>query len=245
MLTSDYSKDKEGIEAIRRGIELGMTVIDTAEAYGNGHTEELVGEAIKDFNREDLFIITKVLPEHAKYEDVIKSAKNSMKRLGTYIDLYLLHWPSNYPLSETMKAFEKLVDDGVIGYFGLSNFDVNSIEEARNYLSKYDIVAVENKYSLIDRKNQDVLEYAKREGMLFLPYTPLEHGKFANDKFLEEIGKKYNKTPIQVALNWYICIDNVIPIPKAGNIKHVEENSGAMGWRLDKEDWDKINNHYI
>ena len=120
--TSDYSNDERDIKAIRKALELGITAIDTAEMYGNGHAEELVGTAIKEFKRDDLFIITKVWPNHAKYEDVIKSALASSKRLGTYIDLYLLHWPSDAPLCETIKAFEDLTDKGVIKYFGLTDF---------------------------------------------------------------------------------------------------------------------------
>ena len=245
-LSPDYSNDAEWVRVLRRGIELGMTLIDTAEAYGGGHSEELVGQAIRGFPRDELFIVTKVHPSHARYDDVIKSALASSRRLGTYIDLYLLHWPAeNVPICETMKAFEKLANDGVIRFIGLSNFDVRGIEEARSCLSKYDVVAVENRFSLLHRDDEStVIPYAQRNGMLYLAYTPLEYGAFANDEFLRGIGRIYGKTPIQVALNWYICIDNVIPIPKAGRIEHVEENAGAMGWRLDRSHWEEISRHF-
>ncbi|MGC9153613.1 MAG: aldo/keto reductase [Vulcanisaeta sp.] len=242
----DYSNDNNWVAALRRGIELGMTLIDTAEMYGGGHSEELVGRAIKGFPRDELFIVTKVWPNHARYDDVIRSARASQQRLGTYIDLYLLHWPApDVPICETMKAMERLVDEGVVRFFGLSNFDVNGIEEARRCLSKYDIAAIENRYSLVHRVDEgSVIPYVQRNGMLYLAYTPIEKGAFANNEFLRDIGKRYGKTPIQVVLNWYVGIDNLVPIPKAGRIEHVEENAGAMGWRLSKEDWELISRHF-
>lgn len=242
----DYSNDEGWVKALRRGIELGMTLIDTAEMYGGGHAEELVGKAIKGFPREELFIVTKVWPNHARYDDVIRSARASRERLGTYIDLYLLHWPAtDVPICETMKAFEKLIDDGVVRFVGLSNFDVEGIERARQCFSKYDIVAVENRYSLLHRVDEaSVIPYVQRNGMLYLAYTPLEKGEFARNEFLGSIGRKYGKTAIQVVLNWYVGIDNLVPIPKAGKVEHVEENAGAMGWRLSKEDWDAISTHF-
>ncbi|MFB6470566.1 MAG: aldo/keto reductase [Vulcanisaeta sp. AZ3] len=242
----DDSMDSDWVRTLRRGIELGMTLIDTAEMYGNGHAEELIGEAIRGFPRDELFIITKVWPNHARYDDVIKSVKASMGRLGTYIDLYLLHWPApEVPICETMRAMERLVDDGVVRFFGLSNFDVKGIEEARSCLSKYDVAAVENRYSLLRRADEtSVIPYVQRNGMLFLAYTPIEKGAFKNDEFLQSIGRKYGKTAVQVVLNWYVGIDNLVPIPKAGRIDHVEENAGAMGWRLSKEDWEAISRHF-
>jgi len=242
----DRSKDKEWIHCIRRGIELGITTIDTAEMYGGGHAEELVGEAIKGFPRDELFIVTKLWPSHSSYDDAIKSAKNSSKRLGTYIDLYLLHFPpSKSKLCEVMNAFEKLVDEGVIRYFGLSNFDVNGIRDAMECLKKYEIVAIQNHYSLLHREDeQDVIPFTKSKGMLYMAYTPLENGVLANNNFLAEVGRKYNKTAVQVALNWYVKIDNVVPIVKASKVEHVEENAGGMGWRMSDEDWIRISEHF-
>ncbi|MGC9010387.1 MAG: aldo/keto reductase [Sulfolobales archaeon] len=244
--TPDYSRDRESVEALRRGIELGIKLIDTAEMYGGGHSEELVGVAIKSFDREELFIVTKVWPTNASYDSVLRSARASMNRLGTYIDLYLLHWPSeNVPICETIKAFEKLVDDGVIRFYGVSNFNVRQIEDARYCSKKYDVVAVQNRFSLFYRHDEkDVIPYAKREGLLYMAYTPIEKGAVAREEFLRRIGEKYGKTAVQVALNWLISIDPVVPIPKASKIQHVEENAGAMGWRLSREDWEAISNKY-
>lgn len=241
---TDTSNDENDLKAIRKAIELGITTIDTAEMYGNGHAEELVGEAIKEYKRDELFIITKVWPNHAKYDDTIKSAINSSKRLGTYIDLYLLHWPSDVEICETIQAFEELVDRGIIRYFGLSNFKWRDIEKATLCTKKYEIVAVENHYSLWDRSDEETLKYTQRKGLLYLSYTPIEKGKLSKDEVLREIGKKYNKTALQVAINWYIQIPNLVPIIKASNIKHLEEDAGGLGWKLTEEDWIKISQSY-
>ncbi|WP_338598345.1 aldo/keto reductase [Sulfolobus tengchongensis] len=242
---ASHSMDNQWVSAIKRAIELGIRVIDTAEMYGNGHAEELVGEAIKEFSREDLFIVSKVWPSHADYDNVIKSAKNSSKRIGSYIDLYLLHAPSRVPICKTIKAFERLVDDGVIRFFGLSNFDVDGIERAVECSSKYDIVAIQNHYSLLNRDDErKALSYAEQNGLMYMAYTPLENSTLSSNEFLANIGKKYGKTATQVALNWYISRNNVIPIVKATKIPHVEENAGAMGWRLSEEDWKAIDAHF-
>ncbi|MEZ0289505.1 MAG: aldo/keto reductase [Sulfolobales archaeon] len=242
----DYSRDRESIEALKRGIELGITLIDTAEMYGGGHSEEIVGRAVRDFSREELFIVTKVWPSNASYDSVLRSARASMRRLETYIDLYLLHWPSeSVPICETIKAFERLVDEGVIRFYGLSNFSVEGVEEARYCSKKYDVVAIQNRYSLYYRRDErDVIPYAQREGLMYMAYTPLEKGVVARDSFLREIGEKYGKTAVQVALNWMISIDNVVPIPKSSRVEHVEEIAGSLGWRLDETDLKRISERY-
>jgi len=235
------------IEALRYGISLGLTLIDTAEFYGGGHTEELVGQAIKGYNREDLFIVSKVWQTNLHYDDVLKAAERSLQRLQTrYIDLYLIHWPNPaIPLSETMKAMEKLVELGKIRYIGVSNFDVNLMEEARSYLSREDIMANQVRYSLLDRTPEEsILPYCEREKITLMAYTPLAKGNLAKDKKLAEIGKKYKKTAAQVALNWLISKTPVIAIPKAITKKHIEENAGSMGWRLSEEDIMSIDKYF-
>jgi len=237
----DRSMDNASIAALRRGIELGATMIDTAEMYAGGRAEELVGRAIKGFERDELFIVTKVWPTNASYEGVLKAAKRSSERLGTYIDLYLLHWPSSFPICETMRAMEELVKKGLIRHIGLSNFDVKSIEDARACLKNTDIAAVQNRFSPVYREDySSVIPYAQREGMMYMAYTPIEKGALSGNRLLRRIGEKYGKTPIQVALNWLICIEPAVPIPKASRIEHVEENVGSMGWRLSGEDFAEI-----
>jgi len=248
----DYSRDREAIEAIRYAIELGMTHIDTAEMYGGGHAEELVGEAIKAFKRDEVFIASKVWHTNLRYDDVLKACERSLKRLQTnHIDLYYIHWPSDViPLSETMRALERLYKDGKIRYIGLSNFSVAQIEEARSYLSTIDVVAIQAEYSLYNRKIEaDLIPYCFRNGMTVVAYSPLARGALLVDlrkpmerriQPLLELAEKYSKTPVQIALNWVIWHDQVIAIPKALQRQHLEENAGAAGWKLTKEDYDLI-----
>jgi len=240
----DDSRDEEGIRAIKKAIELGMWLIDTAEIYGEGHSEELVGEAIKQFKRDEVFIVTKVWYTNLRFDDVMKAIRGSLRRLGVkYVDLYLVHAPNPaIPFSETAKAMERLVDEGLARYIGVSNFTASEMEKFRNCLSKYDIVVNQVKYSLLDRKIEtDVLPYCQREKILVMAYTPLEKGRLAKLSKLKEIGKKYGKTAAQVALNWLICHDWVMAIPKAIRVEHIEENAGAMGWRLSDKDFEELN----
>jgi diketogulonate reductase-like aldo/keto reductase len=244
--SADTSMDEEWVAALRRGVELGMTLIDTAEMYGGGHSEELVGRAIRGFGRDELFIVSKVWPSHAGYDDVLRSAEASVRRLGTFMDLYLIHWPpTDVPLCETMRGLEAVVARGYARFIGVSNFGLELVEEARSCLSREDVVAIENKFSLLDRRDEEtVIPYAEREGMLYLAYTPLEKGQLSRDSFLAEVGRRYGRTAAQVALNWLVMINPVVPIPKASTIQHVEENAGAMGWRLSEEDWRKISEKF-
>ena len=237
-MSPDYGGDKQWVAALRRGIELGMTLIDTAEVYGGGHAEELVGEAIRGFPRSELFIVSKVWPSRATRDEVVRAAEASARRLGTHIDLYLLHWPpGDGRLGERMRGLEEVVRRGLARYVGVSNFAVEQVEEARQYLSAVDVVAIQNRMSLAYRVyERDVVPYAQREGMLFMAYTPLEKGALARHPLLAEVGAKYGKTAAQVALNWLVCLEPVVPVPKAARVEHVEENAGAAGWRLSKED---------
>jgi len=243
----DTGGDKEAIQALRRGIELGMYLIDTAEMYGAGHAEEVVGEAIKPFSREQVFIVSKVLPENLHYADVIKAAQRSLKRLqADWIDLYLIHLPNpKIPLVETIEAMEELVERNVVRFIGVSNFDLSQVEEARSYLSKDNIVVNQVEYNLLERSiERDVLPYCTRQQMTVMAYTPLASGRLSKSKFLLEVGKRYEKTAAQVALNWLIAKERVVAIPKAVNIDHLEENAGAMGWRLSQDDIEHISSYF-
>ncbi len=240
----DYSKDTLWIDALRYGIEysiekIGFALIDTAELYGAGHSEELVGEAIKDFPRERVFIVTKVKSENLRYERVIRSAKASLERLKTnYIDLYLVHWPNpRIPLSETMRALEKLYNEGIVRYIGVSNFDVRLMEEARTYLSVTDIIVNQIKYSLLDRHaEKEIISYCQKEKIIVMAYTPLEHGKVLRLEIIRKLAEKYGRSPAQIALNWLISKPLIVTIPKAEKKKHIKENIDTMGWRLHEED---------
>jgi len=243
----DTTGNNEAIRALRRAIELGMYLIDTAEMYGAGHAEELVGEAIKPFPREQVFIVSKVLPENLHYADVIKAAEKSLRRLQTdWIDLYLIHFPNpQIPLGETLEAMAKLVERNLVRLIGVSNFDVSQMEEARSFLSKGKIVTNQVDYSLLVRSiERDVLPYCEQQQMTVMAYRPLARGELPRNKFLQEVGKKYGKTAAQVALNWLIAKEEVIAIPKAVNLDHVAENASAMGWRLSQDDIERISAHF-
>lgn len=241
--SADHSRDQESIEIIRYGLDLGINLIDTAEFYGAGHSEELVGEAIREYGREDIFIISKIWPTHFGYESAKKAARASARRMGTYIDLYLLHWPGNSfkRIQETLHALEELVDEGIIRHIGVSNFDLELLRKSQEVMRKYEIVANEVKYSIKDRwpETTGLLEYMKHEKITLIAYTPLEKGSLAGNECLKGIGKSYGKSAAQVALNYLIWEENVVAIPKAGNRRHLEENFGAMGWRLKSEDREK------
>jgi len=248
-MTPDYSHDEEAVEAIRYAISLGMTHIDTAEIYGAGHSEELVGRAIKDMDREKLFIATKVWYTNLRFDDVINACKNSLNRLNLkYVDLYIIHWPSNtIPLQETMKAMERLYKEGKIRYIGVSNFNVDQLEEARQCLSITDVVSNQVEYSLYKREiEKDLLPYCQRSGITITAYRPLGLGNISkeiNDSSsrlggaLRKLAMKYGKTPVQVALNWVIWNECVVTIPKAIQKAHIAENAGAAGWRLEENDY--------
>jgi diketogulonate reductase-like aldo/keto reductase len=245
----DYSNDELAIEIIRFAVEIGMNFIDTAEMYGAGHSEELVGEAIKGI-REKVFIATKVLPTNFRYEDVIKACERSLRRLKTsYIDLYQLHWPNpSIPIKETMRAMERLANEGKIRYIGISNFSVEETIEAMNALSKYEIVSNQVEYSLLVRDiEKDLLDFCRKNKITVIAYSPLARGELLKGKyyeFLSKIGKKYNKTAAQVALNWLIIKENVVAIPKAFSKAKIVENMGAYGWKLSDEDLKTIDEFF-
>ena len=205
------------VQALRRGIELGYNLIDTAEMYANGRSEEVVAEAVKDV-RKDVFIASKVSPENLHRDDVIKACMRSLKRLETsFIDLYQVHWPNpNIPIAETMTAMEKLVRDGRIRYIGVSNFNVGQINEARDALSKNELVSNQVEYSLRSRAIEaDILPYCKKEKLTLIAYTPLARGSVPEALIPRTICKKYGMTPIQVMLNWVTRDECVVAIPKS------------------------------
>ena len=240
-------EDKE-VKALRLGLELGMRFIDTAEVYAHGHSEEVVAMALKG-ERESVFIATKVSPENLSYERVIRSCEASLKRLKTnYIDLYQVHWPnSRIPIADTMKAMEKLVADGKVRQIGVSNFSVKQTREAQEALSKNFLASNQVEYSLVERSiEEDLLPYCTKEHVTIIAYSPVARGHIPGATqeeqwcTLDSIASKYGKTRTQVALNWLICKEAVVAIPKASNPEHVRENAGSTGWALKKEDQDTL-----
>lgn len=249
--SKDESKDAEAIEAIRLGIELGMAFIDTAEAYGGGHSEEVVGKAIAD-TKAEVFVATKVSPEHLSYESVIRSAKASLRRLNVKtIDLYQVHWPNpRIPIRETMRAMERLVKDGLVRFIGVSNFSVSELEEAMASLAREEIVSNQVEYSLLERGiERDMIPFCERERITVIAYSPLARGKLSEpDKHLSKdeadalrkLAEKYRKTPSQIALNWVIRRPIAVAIPKAARVEHVRENAGSADWSMSPEDYELL-----
>jgi len=233
----------EAVRALRRGIELGMTHIDTAEMYGAGAVEEILGEALAAIPRGSLFITTKVLPENATYKGTIAACERSLRRLRMeYVDLYLLHWPGSHPLAETMRALEDLVRLGKTRHIGVSNFDLDDLREAESHLRDVKLAANEVLYNLAERGVEArLLPYCRERGIAIVGYTPFGRGR-GLDKgspgraVLERIGAKHAKTARQVVLNFLTRDPALFAIPKASTVAHVEENAGGAGWQLDAED---------
>ena len=242
MIDGDSVKESRAIETLRLGLEQGMSHIDTAEMYGNGHVEELVAEAIEG-RRDKIFLVSKVLPYNASYEGTLMACKKSLKRLKTeWLDLYLLHWPSSYPISETMRAMEKLVSDGLVKYIGVSNFDVKDLVEAEQVLQNERIACNQVLYNLRDRGiERQLLPYCINKGISVVGYSPFGHGNFPSSESVEgnlltKIGQKYNRTPKQVALNFLTRLPSTFTIPKTTIPERMKENSGGVGWCLKEYD---------
>jgi diketogulonate reductase-like aldo/keto reductase len=240
----------EAQRAIRRGIELGMTHIDTAEMYGSGRVEQLVGEAVRGVARESLFITTKVLPSNASYRGTLAAAEASIRRLGCeYLDLYLLHWPGNHPLGETMRALDDLVTQGKTRYVGVSNFEASEMLEAQALLQRARLACNQVLYHLCERGiEHDVLPGARRHGIAIVAYTPFGRGSFLRParrrELLNRIARKHSATPHQVALAFLTRGSELFAIPKAARLEHVEENAAAGKLELDDSDLAEIDSAF-
>jgi diketogulonate reductase-like aldo/keto reductase len=240
-----WQMKSDGVAALRLGIELGMTHIDTAEMYTGA--EELIAEAIRG-QREKIFLVSKVLPSNASYRGTLRACDQSLKRLKThYLDVYLLHWwNGTQPIGETMRAMEELVRAGKIRFVGVSNFDVHELQQAQRVLTREKIVCNQVMYHLRSRGIEfSLLRYCESQDIAVVGYSPFGQGNFpaANSrqgKALAGIAKKHGKTARQVALNFLTRRRGLFTIPKASNPGHVRENAGATGWKLDAEDLNLI-----
>jgi diketogulonate reductase-like aldo/keto reductase len=248
----DGDMEHLAIKALILGLDLGLTHIDTAEMYGNGRVEEMVGEAISG-RRDQVFLVSKVLPSNASYEDTIKSCERSLKRLKTeWLDLYILHWPSsNYPISETMRAMERLVTEGLVRHIGVSNFDVRGLKEAEQTLQNERIACNQVLYNLGYRGiEQHVLPYCTKRGIAVVGYSPFGHGNFpspqsAGGRMLLEIAQRHGKTSRQVVLNFLTRHHNIFSIPKTRVVERVRENSGSVGdWSLKEDEIEPIDKFF-
>lgn len=229
--------EKEEIAALRLGIELGLTHIDTAEMYGDGGAERVVGRAVAG-RRAEVFIATKVLPKNASYAGTLRACETSLRRLGTdYVDLYLLHWWSGtHPIGETMKAMEELVRRGLVRFIGVSNFDVGELKATQAALTRERLASNQVLYHLRDRGiEKKILPYCEAQGIAVVGYTPLARGGFLRG-VVAEIAKKHGRTPRQVALNFLTRRPSLFTIPKASRPEHVRENAAALDFALPPED---------
>ena len=246
MIDGDPETESRAIQTLRLGLDLGMSHIDTAEMYGEGHVEELVGKAIAG-GRDEIFLVSKVLPSNASYDGTLKACERSLKRLKTdWLDLYLLHWRGSYPLSETMRAMEKLVAEGLVKYIGVSNFDVEDLMEAEQVLQTEHIACNQVLYNLRDRGiERRLLPYCSKKRIAVVGYAPFGHGNFPSPssregKLLIEIGRRHNRTPKQVALNYLTRHPSTFTIPKTTRSERVKENSGGVGWQLTEDEVNMI-----
>jgi diketogulonate reductase-like aldo/keto reductase len=233
----DARKRKEEIAALRLGVDLGLTLIDTAEMYGNGAAEELVGDAVTG-RRDDVFLVSKVLPENATALGTIAACERTLERLGTdRLDLYLLHWRGSVPLEETLDGFAALVAAGKIRHFGVSNFDVDDMTELWSLPGGDGAQTNQVLYNLTRRGIEyDLMPLLQRRRIPIMAYSPIEQGKLLKHGTVRTIAEHHDATPAQVALAWVLRHEGVIAIPKAANEKHVRENRGALALQLTEED---------
>ena len=228
------------VEALKAGLEAGMTLLDTAEIYGS---EGIVKEAMEGRKRDEVFLATKVWSSHLRWDALVWSFEKSLRRLGTsYIDLYQIHWPNQHvSLKETMGAMEWLIREGKLRHVGVSNFSLSQIKEAQSAMPRSELSSVQLDYSLVRRDvEREVLPYCASQSIALLAYYPLGHGRLPTDGRLEGVARSVGKTKSQVALRWLARREDVFPIPRASRPKHVLENSGASGWDISDEQADEI-----
>jgi diketogulonate reductase-like aldo/keto reductase len=228
-LGEDPNRRQEEIDAIRRGLDLGLTLIDTAEMYGEGLSELLVGEAIKG-RRDEVFLVTKVYPHNASRRAMHTACNNSLQRLGVeVIDLYLLHWPGTVPLPDTVRAFEALQADGKIRHWGVSNFDLDLMKELWDIPGGSKAQTNQVLYNLGRRGIEwDLRPWLRQHRIPVMAYSPLEQGRLLQSRGLVAYARQHAMTPAQVALAWLLAQDGVIAVPKTGRRERLEENASAL-----------------
>ena len=244
----DGASEAREVAALRAGLDLGLTHIDTAEMYGDGRSEQVVARAIAG-RRDEVFLVSKVLPSHASADGTIRACERTLRRLGTdYLDLYLLHWPSGQHLiAETMGALEGLVAAGKTRFIGVSNFSVGELRVAQRCLSTERIACNQVLYHLGSRGVEtEIMPFCKREGMAVVGYSPFAQGEFPPSDprqraALEAIAQTHAKTTRQVALRFLTSEEGLFTIPKASSAAHVRENAGGAGWALEVSDLAAIN----
>ena len=240
---SDYSRIEP---ALYKSLDLGVNFIDTSPVYGNGSSEEIIGTAIKGI-REDLVLATKVLPGKTDYQGIMSSVEESLRRLKTdYIDLYQVHWPNpSIPLEETASAMEKLLEQGKIRHFGVSNFSIGEIKKTMQSLSHSSLSSIQVEYNFCERSiEKEILPLCKKNKVTGIAYTPLMRGRIAGNatqiSLISALAKKYNATPGQIVLSWFCNIPSVVVLTNTKKVKRAKENFSACDIFLSKEDTDRI-----
>ncbi|CCV03430.1 putative oxidoreductase [Mesorhizobium metallidurans STM 2683] len=234
----DARSRADEVNALKLGLDLGVTLIDTAEMYASGGAEEVVAQAIAG-RRAETFLVSKVLPSNASRAGVARACENSLKRLSTdRIDLYLLHWPGSVPLAETVEAFEALKKAGKIRHWGVSNFDTHEMEQLVDLPGGGNVQTNQILYNLSQRGPEfDLSPWSRQRGMPLMAYSPVDQGTLARNARLEAIAARHDATPAQIALAWVMRQDGVIAIPKASRQEHVRQNVAALDIKLTSEDF--------
>jgi diketogulonate reductase-like aldo/keto reductase len=245
-ILADRSHDEFFLSALRSALDLGYRHFDSAELYGGGHAEKLIGRAIHEsgVDRKTLFITTKIWPTNLSHKNVLRSCENSLRRLQMeYLDSYLIHWPNPFvPLKETFRALDQLVKAGKVRQVGVSNFNLKRIKEAQS-LSETPLFAAQFKYSLTHRNpaKNGTLDYCRKNNMLVTAYTPVDHGHIAAEGILQAIAGAHHATPHQIALAWLVNQPGVIAIPMSFNPKHQKDNLDAADIELAPGEMDQLN----
>jgi diketogulonate reductase-like aldo/keto reductase len=241
----ERSQDEQALSALRSALKLGYTHFDTAEMYGGGHAEDLLGRAIRDskIKRESLFLTSKVMPTHLHFDDVLRACEGSLQRLGAdYLDLYLIHWPNDsIPLEETFRALNQLVAHGKVKYLGVSNFDLALLKKSQA-LAKTPIVTNQVPYSLSDRSyvRNGVLEYCQANNILLTAYSPIGEGRMKIDPALQAVAAAHQASAYQIALAWLVAQPKVITIPMSFNREHQAENFNAADIELSETEMQQL-----
>lgn len=232
----DASRCGEEIAALREGIALGLTLIDTAEMYGDGRAESLVAEAIAG-QRDEVFLVTKVLPSNASRKGVARSCESSLERLKTdRVDCYLLHWMGSHPLEETVRGFEDLLAAGKIRSWGVSNLDLPEMRKLVSVPGGTACATNQLLYNLTRRGIEfDLLPWLQKRNIPVMAYSPVEQGRLLGHQALMSVSQRFGATPAQVALAWVLRQDGVVAIPKAGTVAHVRDNRRALDLELDAQ----------
>lgn len=231
------SRFQREVEALRYGLDLGLSLIDTAEMYGEGGAEEVVAQAIAH-RRSAVFLVSKVYPHNASKQGAIAACERSLKRLNTdYLDLYLLHWRSSVPLPETLDAFQTLKAAGKIRDYGVSNFDIADMEAAVRLDGGDAIATNQVLYNLTRRGIElNLLPWCQAQNIPIMAYSPIEQGRLLSNKALKAIAQAREVTPAQIAIAWLLHQDNVIVIPKSSRIEHIDQNYAALNLKLEAEE---------